>query len=250
MYSLDKKLPSERLKDFQQIIAYEFKDISYLKQALTHSSFSKECQQQAAGNGPKAKESVPADYERLEFLGDAVLELVTSRMLFEQYDWEEGKLTKVRANIVCEPSLALIARTYGLGEYMVFGHGEEKTGGRKRDSILCDLVEAVIGAVYLDGGFEEAKALIERMVFVHLKDIMNQGIVDYKSFLQEYLQSKGRHTPDYQVAAEQGPPHDRTFVINLCLDGKVFCTASGKSKKKAEQEAARMAIIALKANEQ
>lgn len=250
MYSLDKKLPSEKLEDFQRIIAYEFKNISYLRQALTHSSFSKECQQQAASTGSRSKGKVPEDYERLEFLGDAVLELVTSRMLFEQYDWEEGKLTKVRANIVCEPSLALVARTYGLGEFMVFGRGEEKTGGRERDSILCDMVEAVIGAVYLDGGFEEAKALIERMVFSHLKDIMNHGIVDYKSFLQEYLQSLGRHTPDYQVADEQGPPHDRTFVIDLCLDGKVFCTAAGKSKKKAEQEAARMAILALKADEQ
>ena len=137
-------LNDRRIEAFEVIIGYRFSDRRWIRQALTHSSFSKEASPDAAG--------VPVpDYERLEFLGDAVLELTTSRMLFDRYDWPEGSLTRERARIVCETSLAFIARKYGFGEFMLLGNGEEKTGGRDRSSILCDLVESIIGAVFQDG---------------------------------------------------------------------------------------------------
>ena len=229
-----------RLASLEKLIGYEFKDKSLIAQALTHSSFSREEQAQL---GKKA--ALHPDYERLEFLGDAVLELTTSRMLYDKYDWPEGKLTKTRAKIVCEASLSAIARKLGLGDYLVLGHGEEKTGGRERDSILCDIVESVIGAVYLDAGLGEAEKLIERILFAHLDELPDQPTTDYKSVLQEKLQGEGKPTPEYKVALEYGPPHDRTFVIDLYLEGKRISRAEGHSKKQAAQEAAHEAIMIL-----
>ncbi len=230
----------EKLAALERVIGYEFLDKNLIREALTHSSFSREEQAQLG------KKSVAhPDYERLEFLGDAVLELTTSRMLYDRYDWPEGKLTKTRAKIVCEASLSMIARLYDLGSYLVLGHGEEKTGGRERDSILCDIVESIIGAVYLDGGLGEAKRLIVRMLFDHLDELPDQPTTDYKSVLQEKLQGEGKPIPEYKVALEYGPPHDRTFVIDLYLEGKRISRAEGHSKKQAAQEAAHEAMMIL-----
>ena len=225
----------EVLAKVEHLIGYTFQNKALLKQALTHSSYSKEME------GEKKHPQVK-DYERLEFLGDAVLELLTSQMLFQKYDWQEGKLTKTRAAIVCEASLSYIARKMGLGEYLVLSRGEEKTGGKDRDSILCDLVEAVLGAVYLDSDLETARQFIDRILFSHLDEIPKQRAADYKSRLQELLQAKGKTPPEYVVTKEAGPPHDRTFTIALVLEGKVLTEAEGKSKKSAAQEAAKKAL--------
>lgn len=230
-----KLLPDDKLASFEEVIGYHFKDRKWLRQALTHSSFSKEVLSQHRGY------HVP-DYERLEFLGDAALELTTSRMLFDTYDWPEGKLTRERARIVCEPSLAYIAEKYGYGKYILFGHGEEKTGGRERPSILCDVVEAVIGAVLQDGGFEAAKELIEKLIFTEIEHLPDQKVSDFKTRLQEHLQGEGKTAPTYVVISEEGPPHDRIFVVEAMLDGLVLASGKGKSKKKAEQEAAKAAL--------
>ena len=225
----------ELVQEVEQLIGYTFTNKSLLRQALTHSSFSKEAEQEK--NAAKVK-----DYERLEFLGDAVLELCTSRMLFDTYDWPEGKLTKTRSGIVCEASLSYIARKLGLGNYIVFSHGEEKTGGRDRDSILCDVVEAILGAVYLDADLATAEKMIDRILFSHLNEIPKQRAADYKSSLQEYLQGKGLELPEYVVTKEEGPPHERTFTISLVHQGKVITTAQGRTKKSAAQEAAKKAL--------
>ncbi len=226
-------ISDERLTEFENIIAYSFRQRRWLCQALTHSSYSQE------------QKKTP-NYERLEFLGDAVLELCTSQMLFEKYDWPEGKLTKTRAKIVCEASLSYIAITLSFGEFIVMNYGEEKTGGRERPSILCDVVEAVIGAVYLDGGMEEARALIERILYSRLEEIPDERQFDFKSTLQELLQGKGKEKPVYRVIAEEGPPHDRTFVSELWLEGKPICQGQGKSKKEAAQRAAEKALAMWK----
>ncbi len=229
-------LDETKIRQVETILAYHFRDPGLLIQALTHSSYSKEMKQKAIE---------VENYERLEFLGDAVLEVVTSEMLFHQFDWDEGKLTRKRASIVCEESLSYIAGLHGLNRFLILSAGEEKTGGRKRPSILCDLVEALIGAVYLDGGMKEAKDLIGRMVFAHLKE--NPAITgkDYKTILQEKVQGGGGEAPVYRVIKEDGPPHERVFTVELLLDGKAVTTGIGNSKKQAQQAAAQEALRLL-----
>ena len=224
---------ADPLAAFQQVIGYSFDNPALLRQALTHSSVG-------GDNGQMAP-----NYERLEFLGDAVLEVVTSEWLYHRHNWAEGQLTRRRAEIVCEPSLAYIARLYEFGKYMYMNHGEEKTGGRDRSSILCDVVEAVIGAVYLDSSLEEAKALIERLILAHEKELPRERTKDSKSALQEYLQAKGKELPEYRTVGEEGQPHDRTFTVELCLDGTCVSCGVGKSKKEAEQAAAAKAMAIL-----
>ena len=232
-------LSETKLRQFETIIGYEFQDKAWLVQALTHSSFSKELAQQAG--------QTVSNYERLEFLGDAVLELCTSEMLFRAYpDWPEGKLTKTRATIVCEASLSYIARTLSFGEFILFSRGEEKTGGADRSSILCDVVEAVIGAVYQDGGLEKAKQVIARRVWEHWRKVPQENQTDYKSTLQEILQKKGLGSPEYRMVEMTGPPHDRTFTMEIWLESKQICRASGKTKKAAAQMAAEQALKWLK----
>lgn len=228
------RLLEEKAEKFEKRIGYSFRNRKWLEQALTHSSYSKE------------QQKTVEDYERLEFLGDAVLELCTSKMLFTKYQWPEGKLTKTRAKIVCEASLSSVARALSFGEFIRMSYGEEKTGGRERDSILCDVVEAVIGAVYLDGGIKEANALIERILFSRLEEIMSQQQTDFKSALQELLQGMGKEKPVYQMLEEQGPPHDRTFTMELWLGESPICRGTGKSKKAAAQQAAKTALTMWK----
>lgn len=222
----------KRLEEFQTIIGYQFREPALLRQALTHSSYTGE-------------EMGYKNYERLEFLGDAVLEVLTSEWLYRQYDWPEGKLTRRRAQIVCETSLAYVARKYHFGQYLYMNHGEEKTGGRDRSSILCDVVEAVIGAVYLDSSLDEARKLVERLIFQYDKELPGERQKDGKSALQELLQAQGRERPEYRTVAEEGQPHDRTFVVELYQENQLISTGHGRSKKEAEQAAATKALELL-----
>lgn len=226
----------DKIDRFEAVIGYHFSDPALLVQALTHSSYGKEHIEKSVGL---------KDYERLEFLGDAVLELVTSNYLYQKYDWQEGQLTKTRAKIVCEASLSYIARKNGFGPFLIMGKGEEKTGGRERDSILCDVVESVIGAVYLDSGYDQAEQLIHRLVLDHLDQIPDGRAADYKTTLQEKLQGEGRPIPEYRVVDQEGPTNDRIFTTELYIEGSLVSTARGRSKKQAAQEAARQALEKL-----
>ncbi len=217
-------------------IGYHFKDISLLKQALTHSSYTNE-----------QKINKQKHYERLEFLGDAVLELVSSEFLFHNHpDMPEGEMTKTRASMVCEPTLAFCARDLELGKFLLLGKGEESTGGRKRDSITSDVMEAVIGAIFLDGGMEEARSFIDRFVLSDLED--KQLFYDSKTSLQELVQGTLKKEIHYEPVGEYGPEHDKTFLVEVHIDGDKVGFGEGRTKKAAEQKAAYEALLKLKAN--
>ena len=202
--------------------------------ALTHSSFANE------HKGDRFK-----DYERLEFLGDAVLEMVSSDWLYHKNpDMPEGKLTKLRASMVCEPALARCARDLGLEKFILLGKGEENTGGRDRDSIISDVMEALIGAVYLDGGIDQARKIIYSFV---LDDLAGSEIFkDSKTLLQEIIQSREYKNFEYRMAGETGPDHAKVFMAEAVLDDEVIGKGSGRSKKAAEQMAAAEAVERLK----
>ncbi len=204
---------------------YTFKDEELLIRALSHSSYANE-----------RKINKKGDYERLEFLGDAVVELVVSEFLYSNYPQKkEGEMTRTRAALVCEPTLADCAREIDLPSFLLLGKGEDATGGREKDSILCDVFEAVAGAIYLDGGFEPAREYISRYV---LKDWENKALfVDSKSILQERMQKYGRKI-SYVTVSESGPANERVYVEELHIDGKAYTKASGHSKKAAQQKAA------------
>ena len=218
------------LKEFEPIIGYTFKDIGYLERAMTHSSFS----------GGKNKGS----NERLEFLGDSVLQLTVSQYLFTNMETEpEGGLTKLRASIVCENSLYSFAKKIGLGRYILLGKGEEMTGGRDRRSILADAFEALIAAIFLDGGMEEAQRFILR--FVPSIEAIKSGKVklgDYKTILQEIIQQNPEEHIAYEVTEEEGEAHHKVFTANVLLNGQKIGSGKGMSKKEAEQAAAKEAI--------
>lgn len=227
----------EQIKEFQEKIGYQFQQEGLLRQALTHSSYANEHRMKKL-----------SDNERLEFLGDAVLEIVTSDFLYHEHsDVPEGELTRVRASIVCEQTLAFCTRTLNLGDYLFLGKGEDQTGGRKRKSILSDAFEAIIGAIYLDGGFASAKEFIHKFI---LKDIEHKKLFyDSKTILQEIVQSdyKGKEI-EYVLTGEIGPDHDKKFVVSLVVGDKTLGKGTGRTKKAAEQEAAYRAIIKLKGN--
>ena len=222
------------ITEFEEVIGYEFKDKSLLQKALTHSSYANE--QHLAPH---------SDNERLEFLGDAVLELVSSEFLYVNYsDLPEGELTKLRASLVCEPTLAMAAEELSLGNYLNLSHGEDKTGGRKRKSVLSDALEAVIGALFLDGGIEESKKLI----FAHiLTDIEHKKLFyDSKTALQEIVQGAYEEKLSYVLTGEEGPDHAKTFSVEARLGSRVIGHGSGGSKKAAEQEAAYRGVLFLR----
>lgn len=222
------------LELLEERIGYRFQNIQLLKQAMTHSSYTNE-----------QKINKCKDYERLEFLGDAVLELVSSEFLFCEYeDKKEGELTKMRASMVCEPSLAFCARDLELGEFLLLGKGEECTGGRKRDSITSDAMEAVIGAIYLDGGMEKAKAFIYRFILSDLED--KQLFYDSKTNLQEVIQGQLKKELHYVLLGESGPEHDKTFSVEVIMEDEVIGKGKGRTKKAAEQEAAYEALLLLR----
>lgn len=222
------------LCELQGKIGYQFQDETLLKQALTHSSFANEQKINKLNN-----------YERLEFLGDAVLELVSSEFLFnENKDMPEGQLTRLRASMVCEPALAYCARDINLNTFILLGKGEEATGGRKRDSITSDVMEAVIGAIFLDGGIENAQKFIYRFVLSDLEDKIL--FMDSKTLLQEEIQKKNTAQLRYELIGETGPDHDKEFQVEAYLDDKLIGSGVGRTKKAAEQQAAYEALKKLK----
>ena len=222
------------MNEFESKINYYFKNGNLLKQAMCHSSYTNEI------NVSRLKSN-----ERLEFLGDAVLELVSSEFLFQAYpDYPEGDLTKLRASLVCEPALAFAAKSIDIGQYLLLGKGEEATGGRTRDSITSDALEAVIGAIYLDSGIENARAFIVRLI---LDDIENKQLFsDSKTTLQEVVQGTSKGAIIYTLTGEEGPDHNKTFTVEISIGGKLYGAGLGRTKKAAEQLAAYQALIALR----
>ena len=222
------------IKEFQQKIGYHFSDEKLLMQALTHSSYANEKHMKKL-----------SDNERLEFLGDAVLEIISSDFLFNSYqDKPEGELTKLRASIVCEPTLAICAREIGLGDYLRLGKGEDQTGGRGRKSILSDALEAVIGAIYLDGGFANAKEFVLTYILTDIEH--KQLFYDSKTILQEVVQ--GEHEQlTYVLIHEEGPDHNKSFTVQARIGKRVIGSGSGHTKKAAEQEAAYQALLSIRA---
>lgn len=224
---------NKNLSVFMQTIGYEFKDISLLEVALTHSSYANE-----------QKKGQCCDNERMEFLGDAVLELSSSDYIYKNHsEMAEGKMTRLRASIVCEPTLALCARAIKLDTFIRLGKGEELTGGRSRDSIVSDACEAVIGAIYLDGGFANAKEFIHRFI---LKDLENKKLFfDSKTILQEIVQANFKEVISYHLIGEEGPDHNKTFRVAVHIGEEEYGVGEGRTKKAAEQEAAYISILKL-----
>ena len=222
------------LNEFQSKIGYTFKNRQLLEQALTHSSYANEKHMKKH-----------SDNERLEFLGDAVLEIVSSEFLFINYPQKpEGELTKLRASIVCEPTLALCTKPLDLGKYLRLGRGEDHTGGRKRKSILSDALEAVIGAIYLDGGFTNAKEFVLRFIMTDIEN--KQLFYDSKTTLQEIVQGRYEEDVHYVLVKEEGPDHNKFFYVEALLGKRVLGQGCGHTKKAAEQQAAYCAIKKLK----
>ena len=224
----------DRVKELEQKIGYVFKDKSLIERALMHSSYTNE----------KHLKKYECN-ERLEFLGDAVLELISSDFLYKKFTQiPEGELTKKRASLVCEPSLAYCARDFGLPQYLLLGKGEDMTGGRNRDSIVSDATEALLGAIYLDGGFASAKEFVLKFI---LNDLENKQLFyDSKTILQEIVQEKGTHLVEYHLIKEEGPDHNKNFTVEARVNGKVMGQGSGHTKKAAEQAAAYQAIRVLR----
>lgn len=224
----------ERLKELEQKIGYKFRDFSLLERAMMHSSYTNE------RHLPKYQCN-----ERLEFLGDAVLELVSSEFLYKASPkMPEGELTKTRASMVCEPSLALCAGDINLGSYLLLGKGEEATGGRMRDSVTSDAMEALIGAVYLDGGFTSAKEFIHKFVLNDLED--KKLFYDSKTILQEMVQAEKLGTITYRLVRAEGPDHNKSFHTEVLIGNKVSGKGVGRTKKASEQQSAYEAILKLR----
>ena len=223
-----------KLKELQNTIGYSFKNERLLSHALTHSSYANE------KHWDKSKCN-----ERLEFLGDAVLELLSSEFLFKNYPTKpEGEMTKLRASLVCEPTLAFCAEAISLGDYLFLGKGEEQTGGRKRPSVVSDAMEAMIGAIYLDGGLANAKEFVLRFI---LNDIEHKQLFyDSKTILQEMVQAEFKDSLVYELLKEDGPDHNKSFEVCVKIGGRVIGHGVGRTKKAAEQVAAYHGICELK----
>lgn len=218
------------IKELQKKLGYNFKDENLLLRALSHSSYANENQNICKGSN-----------ERLEFLGDSVLGFVTAENFFENYkQFPEGELTKLRATMVCEKSLHGFAKQIELGKYLMLGKGEIVTGGRERPSIQADAFEAVIAAIYLDGGMDEARKFVLKYIDDAIKK--HQSIKDYKTMLQEVVQRNPGELIEYVLVGESGPDHDKRFEVEVHLNSNVIGKGIGKSKKRAEQEAAREAL--------
>lgn len=224
----------KKLRELEKKIGYHFKDFSLLTKAMTHSSYANERHMPKYGCN-----------ERLEFLGDAVLELASSEFLFfDENKMQEGDLTKWRASIVCESALAFCARQIELGSYLLLGKGEEATGGRFRDSITSDAMEALIGAIYIDGGFASAKEFVTKFV---LNDLDNRKLFyDSKTILQEIVQANFKESIHYRLVGEKGPDHNKSFYSAVYIGEEEYGTGVGKTKKAAEQDAAYQSILKLR----
>jgi len=209
---------------------HRFKNESLLVNALTHSSYAHECRHGGADN------------ERLEFLGDSVLGFIAAEYLFGLLSSQEGELTKVRASVVCEKALASYANELGLGDYLLLGHGEQATGGNRRPSILADAFEAVLAAVYLDGGMEEARRFVMPYLEKEVASQRRRHFKDYKTCLQEIVQQNPEERVEYALVKESGPDHQKQFTVEVHLNSNVIGSGTGRSKKEAEQQAARQAL--------
>ncbi len=217
--------------ELENLIGYTFKDTAILKEALTHKSFAGE-------------HRAITHNERLEFLGDSILGAIVANYIYSQCPHsEEGVLSKIKSNLVSRHNLYLWAKELDLGRFMRLGHGELSTGGRQRDSILSNAMEAVIGAVYLDGGFPAAEQVI--LPWVHTQQL-TQDSGDYKSMLQEYIQKHTREVPNYEIVQMVGPEHDKIFTVEVSVKGKKLASGKGHNKKQAEQAAAENAYRQLK----
>ena len=227
-------LSEQEILEFENKIGYTFKDKELLIQAFTHSS---QVNEQKINKRP--------DYERLEFLGDAVLEMISSAYLYRTYpDKKEGEMSKIRASLVCEPALAYCSEQIQLKKYIQLGKGEEATGGRNKESIIADVMEAVIGALFLDGGIEESKRFIDSYVLTNADSM--QMFSDSKSILQEIAQGENLGTIRYEICGESGPEHDKIFDVRVFVGDKNLGEGTGKTKKAAEQKAAYQALLVLK----
>ena len=222
------------LEKLEKSIKYEFNNKEILKRALTHTSYANE----------HKKES----NEKLEFLGDSILEFISSDYIYHKYpSLTEGEMTKVRAAVVCGENLAKVAKLYDIGEWLYLGNSELRSGGKDRIAILEDAIEAIIAAIYLDGGIEPVKKfIIENLEEEIEKATKNVGIKDYKTVLQEILQENGEVKIQYEIIKEMGPDHDKSFIAQVKLNGKVLAKGEGKSKQKAEMKAAKKAINEIK----
>lgn len=228
-------LPDDTIvKELEQKIEYHFKNSELLLQAVTHSSYANE-------NTIHRRK----DYERIEFLGDAVLETVSSEFIFRANpNLPEGHMSRLRASLVCEQSLAYCAKELELGRYLFLGKGEEASGGREKDSIIADVMEAITGAIFLDSGMENAKKFVHRFILSDLEE--KKLFYDAKTILQEMLQKNGPQSITYVLKEEKGPDHNKEYVVEVHIMGKRWGTGSGRNKKAAEQKAAYEAILRLK----
>ena len=222
------------IKDLETAIGYRFRNIALLQNALAHSSYANE----------RWHNSLLSN-ERLEFLGDSVLGMLVADYLYRSFpDRPEGELTRMRADMVCEKTLAAVAGRIGLGQHLLLGHGEEQGGGRSRDSILADAVESIIAACFLDGGLEAALKFVQQFILVEVP-VTKLHNADYKTALQERVQQKKNQVLSYTLAGQSGPDHDKHFEVEVSLNGTVVGRGSGRSKKRAEQDAARAAMEKL-----
>ena len=222
------------IKDLETAIGYRFRNISLLQNALTHSSYANE----------RWHNSLLSN-ERLEFLGDSVLGMLVAEYLYGTFpDLPEGELTRMRADMVCEHTLATVANRIGLGEHLLLGHGEERLGGRSRESILADATESVIAACFLDGGLEAAAQFVKKYILVEVP-VSRPNNMDYKTALQEQVQQKKNQVLSYVLVGQSGPDHDKLFDVEVSLNGTVVGQGSGRSKKRAEQMAAKAAMEKL-----
>lgn len=232
----------DEFQSLEHLVGYRFRDRGLLEHAMTHRS--------------RAHEDVTGgvrDNESLEFLGDAVLGFIIADLLFREFpEFDEGQKSKLKASLVSASTLARVGRALGLGEHLILGRGEEKTGGRRKHALLADACEALIASIYLDGGIEAARAFIER-AFGSFVDEIRQGRAavaaahDFKSALQELLQSRDRSVPEYRTVGESGPDHDKVFAVEVWVGNSLLASAEGRSKKEAEQQAARLALETLQA---
>ena len=224
----------EKLKQFQQVIGYKFKNEKLLYEALSHSSFANESKKQRNSN------------ERLEFLGDSVLSVIVSAYIFEHLKHlPEGELTKLRASLVCEKALFDFSKKIDLGNFIFLGKGEELTGGRERPSIVSDAFEAVIAAIYLDGGMKSAAKYVLSFIPEDIKPHSVVSFVDYKTALQEIIQKNPEEKVEYVLSDETGPDHDKKFTVQVMLNSNIIGTGVGRSKKAAEQNAAKEALALM-----
>lgn len=222
------------MKTLEEKLNYKFNNIKLLQNALTHSSYANEVRSGYTSN------------ERLEFLGDSVLSIIVSEYIYNQFpNMPEGELTRLRASLVCEKSLCAFSRELEIGRYLLLGKGEDKGGGRERDSILADAFEAILAAIYLDGGIEPARKHVMNFVLREIQNGDDEGFKDYKTALQEIIQRNPEESVSYILTDETGPDHDKIFTVEVHLNSNVIGAGTGKNKKQAEQMAAKQALILM-----